>query len=82
MSKLKAELARMIEENERLKGPQLVTLEKKVEEEPSSSYRDELKKEIDDLSVQMKSNHELYMAKFDAVEQTLAQVLNHFQSSK
>ena len=34
------------------------------------------------MSVQMKSNHELYMAKFDAVEQTLAQVLNHLQTSK
>ncbi|XP_063945829.1 uncharacterized protein LOC135151356 [Daucus carota subsp. sativus] len=50
MSKLQAELARMIAENERLKGAQLVTLEKKVEGEPSSSYRDELKDEIHDFS--------------------------------
>ena len=43
MAKLKAELARMAEENEKLKGGQLVTLEKNAEEQPSSSYRDELK---------------------------------------
>ena len=77
MAKLKAELARMIQENEKLKGAQLVTLENKADEQPSSSYRDELKEEIHELSVQMKSNHELYMAKFDAVDKTLAQVLNH-----
>ena len=59
----------------------MVTLQKKAEEQPSSSYRDELKEEIHELSVQINSNHELYMAKFDAVE-TLAQVLNHLQTSK
>ena len=82
MAKLKAELARMIQENEKLKGAQLVTLENKADEQPSSSYRDELKEEIHELSVQMKSNHELYMAKFDAVDKTLAQVLNHLQNSR
>ena len=82
MAKLKAELARMAEENEKLKGGQLVTLEKKAEEQPSSSYRDELKEEIHELSTTMNSNHELYMAMFDAMEQTLAQVLNLLQTSK
>ncbi|XP_063942653.1 uncharacterized protein LOC135150320 [Daucus carota subsp. sativus] len=57
IAKLQAELARMIAENERLKGAQLVTLEKKVEEEPSSSYRDELKADIHCLTVEMRSNH-------------------------
>ena len=46
MANLKAELARMIVENEKLKGAQLVTLEKKADERPSSLSRDELKEEI------------------------------------
>ena len=82
MSKLQAELARMIAENERLKGAQLVTLEKKVEEEPSSTYRDELRAEIREMSLQMRSNHDLYMAKFVEVDQTLAELLNHVKTSK
>ncbi|XP_063936094.1 uncharacterized protein LOC135147172 [Daucus carota subsp. sativus] len=80
-AKLQAELARMIAENERLKGAQLVTLEKKLEEEPSSSYGDELKADIHGLAVEMRSNHELYMAKFDDIDNKLDQLLRNSKSS-
>ena len=80
MAKLKAELARMIAENEKLKGAQLVTLEKKADERPSSSSRDELKEEIHELAVEMRSNHALYMAKFDAIDSKLDQLLRNSKS--
>ncbi|KAL1802705.1 hypothetical protein ACET3Z_031352 [Daucus carota] len=80
IAKLQAELARMIAENERLKGAQLVTLEKKIEEEPSSSYRDELKADIHCLTVEMRSNHELYMSKFDEIDSKLDQLLRNSKS--
>ncbi|KAL1805072.1 hypothetical protein ACET3Z_028140 [Daucus carota] len=80
IARLQAELARMIAENERLKGAQLVTLEKKVEEEPSSSYRDELKSDIHCLTVEMRSNHELYMSKFDEIDSKLDQLLRNSKS--
>ncbi|XP_063948174.1 uncharacterized protein LOC135152251 [Daucus carota subsp. sativus] len=80
MAKLKAELARMIAENEKLKGAQLVTLEKKADERPSSSSRDELKDEIHELTVEMRSNHALYMAKFDDIDSKLDQLLRNSKS--
>ena len=80
MSKLRAELARMIAENERLKGAQLVTLEKKADERPSSSSRDELKGEIHELTVEMRSNHALYMSKFEDIDRKLDQLLRNSKS--
>ena len=77
MAKLRAELARMIAENEKLKGAQLVTLAEKSDERPSSSYRDELKEEIHELAVEMRSNHELHMAKFDSIDNKLDQLLRN-----
>ena len=70
----------MIAENEKLKGAQLVTLAEKAEERPSSSYRDELKEEIHELAVEMRSNHELYMAKFDSIDSKLDQLLRNSKS--
>ncbi|KAL1811625.1 hypothetical protein ACET3Z_021690 [Daucus carota] len=81
MAKLRAELARMIAENEKLKGAQLVTLQQKTEERPSSSYRDELKEEIHDLAVEMRSNHELYMSKFETIDSKLDQLLRNSNKS-
>ncbi|KAL1805079.1 hypothetical protein ACET3Z_028147 [Daucus carota] len=54
--------------------------EKKVEEEPSSSYRDELKADIYGLAVEMRFNHELYMAKFDEIDSKLDQLLRNSKS--
>ncbi|KAL1805071.1 hypothetical protein ACET3Z_028139 [Daucus carota] len=82
MAKMKAELARMIAENERLKGAQLVTLEKKADERPSSSSRDELKEEMHELTVEMRSNHALYMAKFDAIDSKLDQLLKNSKDDR
>uniref|UniRef100_A0A162A0B6 Uncharacterized protein n=1 Tax=Daucus carota subsp. sativus TaxID=79200 RepID=A0A162A0B6_DAUCS len=81
MAKLRAELERMIAENERLKGAQLVTLEQKAEERPSSSYMDELKEEIHELAVEMRSNHELYMSKFETINSKLDQLLRNSNKS-
>ncbi|XP_063948040.1 uncharacterized protein LOC135152137 [Daucus carota subsp. sativus] len=72
--------AREASETALSKGAQLVTLEKKVEEEPSSSYRDELKSDIHCLTVEMRSNHELYMSKFDEIDSKLDQLLRNSKS--
>ncbi|KAL1826613.1 hypothetical protein ACET3Z_005025 [Daucus carota] len=56
MAKLRAELTKMIAENEKLKGAQLVTLGKKADERPSSSSRDELQEEIHDKLDQLLRN--------------------------
>ncbi|XP_017256359.2 glycine-rich cell wall structural protein [Daucus carota subsp. sativus] len=58
MAKLRAELARMIAENEKHKGAQLVNPEQKAEERPSSSYRDELKEEIHEKLIDTKALEE------------------------
>ena len=82
MAKLRAEeLAKMIAENEKLKGAQLVTLEQNADERPSSLYRDELKEEIHELSVEMRSNHELYMSKFETIDNKLDQFLRNSNKS-
>ncbi|PKC52071.1 hypothetical protein RhiirA1_482320, partial [Rhizophagus irregularis] len=81
MAKLRAELARMIAENEKLKGAQLVTLQQKTEERPFSSYREELIEEIHDLAVEMRSNHELYMSKFETIDSKLDQLLRNSNKS-
>ena len=67
----------MIAENEKLKGAQLVTLAQTAAERPSRSYRDELKEKIHELAVEMRSNHELYMAKFDSIDNKLDQLLRN-----
>ena len=80
MAKLRAELTKMIAENEKLKGAQLVTLGKKADERPSSSSRDELQEEIHELAVEMRSNHQLQMAKFDSIDNKFDELLRNSMS--
>ena len=65
-----------------MKSGELVTLQEKVIDHPSTSLREEVCEHVKGIHSRIDKNNELYMSKLDSLEKSMAQVIQHLKISK